>query len=297
MVLGGQLPGRVGRRRNSFARAAFGRPGHFWGRSAVSPVVGSVPVGMNDSLRLDDAAVRGRLGGIRGGLPLEDEQVDVIVRLLEANGRPVRRSCRPGRGRRGALELRPLGLSGLPRRPRRSLGRDDRRRAAPVHGRRDSTSSERPGGPGLAPCGRGVRTVRRHRLGLAFHFLDRERRAPADRPPRAARARWSRGPARHDGGGVGADDAAHEDASIDSLASYRANLGEGGRSAAAAEYRASLGDEPEIGWSADAMVSAMAAAGFESADCYFKHFRTAIVAGRRPGGGPGSGGKPPRSAL
>lgn len=238
---------------------------------------------MSESPRLDDAAVRGRLGGIRGGLPLEDEQLDVVVRLLEANGRPIRRFADLGCGdgvlssfvRSAFPDAHAVLVDHSPEMIEAARLRFGGDADVDLVSSDLATPTWRQAVAGFAPFDAILSA-------FVLHYL---------RPASAERLLVDLHGLLAPGGIVvlldstasGSDlmTRAHDEAAIDSLASYRDHSGDGGRSAAVGEYRASVGAEPAPGWSAEAMVRALAAAGFESVDCYFRHFRTAIVAGRR----------------
>lgn len=238
---------------------------------------------MDESRRLDDAAVGGRLGGIRGGLALENEQVDVVLRLLEANERPLRRFADLGAGdgvvssfiRAAFPESHAVLVDHSPE--MLEAARRRFRGDADV----DLVSSDL-AKPGWLHALDGYGPFDAIVSAFVLHLL---------RPASGERLLLDLFSLLAPGGLVvildvtGSRSAlmtrAHDEAAIDSLAAYRDNPGEAGRYSAAAEYRASIREEASSDWSADAIARALSISGFESVECYFKHFRTAIVAGRK----------------
>jgi hypothetical protein len=237
-----------------------------------------------DTIWRQPIVVHAYLTGLRAAVPAAAEQIDVMLRLVAATDRPIRRVLDLGSG--DGPHRRPPRP--LPRR-RRDLGRllraDARRRRRPLR-RPDATAAPRRRRPVRTNMARPPRprAVRRRRLGFAIHHLldDRNGRSTARSslcsPPGgifvniehvASPTRWL--------------EHRFDDLMVDVLtAAAPRSAADRSRETIAAEYHARPDKAANLLAPVEAQCSWLRTIGFADVDCWHKCIELAVFGGRKP---------------
>lgn len=235
----------------------------------------------------NDWVVRRFLEGVRGGVPYANDQLDVMLRLLDATGQPISTFLDLGSG--SGL----LAIAILTRHPEAKATLVDF--SEPMMDAARDLLGEDATLPSFVLADLGspswVDTVAADApydaivSGFAIHHLPHERTAalyrevlPLLRPGAffinvehvASASRWVEG--------------VWDDVIIDSLAEYHERQRTGrGRAIVEKEYRERSDADANILAPVDRQLEWLREAGFVDVDCFFKYFELAVIGGRRPG--------------
>jgi ubiquinone/menaquinone biosynthesis C-methylase UbiE len=234
----------------------------------------------------NDWVVRRFLEGVRGGVPYANDQLDVMLRLLDATRQPISTFLDLGSG--SGL----LAIAILTRHPEAKATLVDF--SEPMMDAARDLLGEDATLPSFVLADLGspdwVRAVAADApydaivSGFAIHHLPHERKQslyrelmPLLRPGAffinvehvASGSKWV--------------EQVWDDAMIDSLADYNERQRTGKqRAAIEQEYRQRPDRDANVLASVDAQLAWLRAAGFDDVDCYFKYFELAVIGGRRP---------------